>query len=91
IENQYVIWDNIEPNSKQLSLYPNPAADWIFVQIEAYNVDIEITDINGRVLISDKLTSSVIDISHLPEGMYIVKLNTGKEIITEKFFKEGNN
>jgi hypothetical protein len=91
IENQYVIWDNIDTDSKLIGVYPNPATDWIFVQLVAQNTNIEITDINSRTIISEKLTNSVIDISHLPVGMYIVKVNTGNEILTGKFFKEGNN
>jgi hypothetical protein len=66
--------------SKDLVIYPNPATDYVFFKLQNIKSDVfvEIHDISGRVVLSEripnvnKLTS--INISELKKGTYLVKL-----------------
>lgn len=65
---------------KNIKLYPNPAGKQITLQIspEQLNSRLEIYDIDGRLMISEKTisVSQQIDISTLHQGIYILKLVT---------------
>jgi hypothetical protein len=68
------------------TLYPNPANEQVVVQA---NVDanlVEICDITGRVVYSIEPTahSTVINTATLASGMYLVRVTSGTEVITDK-------
>ena len=55
------------------NVYPNPSSDYIKVR-NAQTIDqIQIFDINGRMVINTKDVTNQINISHLSPGLYIVK------------------
>lgn len=71
-----------------LKIYPNPATDQITVE----NLDrgeISIMNISGAVMLRHTVTSSrsVIDISRLPAGVYILKSMNASVSDTRKFIK----
>jgi hypothetical protein len=80
------LWLNTKEiiHSKEISIYPNPANDKIFLSNKA---DIEIIDITGKILIK-QLNSNEIDISKLAKGIYFIKIKFDDKIRTEKFIKE---
>jgi hypothetical protein len=70
-------------------VYPNPASS--FVNIEFDNLpetgtSIEIIDVNGKSLIKKILESSIntVEISQLPTGIYILKVNNSQHYKTKK-------
>jgi hypothetical protein len=69
-----------------VSVYPNPAAN--FTQVSsAYNlVQIQLFDRNGKlVLCQNPNTKNVnIALSSLPEGVYFLKITTEKGVTTTK-------
>lgn len=65
------VTDIAEQNESSLSLYPNPATDFIFV--ETQNA-VNIYDLCGKLVLQG---SGRIDVSSLPEGMYFVKSEKG--------------
>ncbi|UWX60607.1 T9SS type A sorting domain-containing protein [Chryseobacterium oranimense] len=69
--------------NNQISVYPNPASDKIFIKGEKVS-DVEMYSIDGRkqnvVLNNDQS----IDISHLTKGAYLLKLKIKNEITTRK-------
>jgi hypothetical protein len=70
----------------EISLYPNPVTDKIF--IPAGLVLIDLTDMNGKVMIQDHDESSIY-ISNLASGLYLVRFLSvdRKEIYIGKFVK----
>ena len=74
---------------KQLSLYPNPASDNITINIEN-NCQITIFDISGKKVSSTFLTEGIhtIDISALPVGCYILKMESKENNQTVKIIKQ---
>jgi hypothetical protein len=74
-----------QKNNKNIILYPNPTSSNIFVGGEFNKV--RLYDLFGRELL--KSTSNQLDLSNLPNNVYMIKLedNQGKIIATAKVVK----
>lgn len=61
-------------------LYPNPTSNQLFLSFIEANYDFQYTlvDINGRVLLQEKITqmNSIIDIGNFPEGFYFLTISS---------------
>jgi len=73
-----------------VSLYPNPAKNWIFIDIgnETKYVHFQIFNRNGVLLKENSFESGNqyrINTSDFPAGIYILKINSENEVITRKF------
>ena len=85
---------SIEENKKDLvSIFPNPANDFIIISIQGEvkkGSILEIYDITGRVLHAEtfKNPSFTFNVSHLHAGVYFVKISTGQYEITNKLIKQ---
>lgn len=71
--------------TEKIKLYPNPASDNITVElsntIKPSETYYQIIDLNGKVVLEDKLVKSSIDISKLEGGTYFVLLElNGKSL-----------
>lgn len=66
-----------------VKLYPNPATDKLQVSLGQLPdaADLRIIDLSGRVVLQTSLTeaNSVIDLSDLNTGMYLVQVNAGEK------------
>ncbi len=81
-----------ELNMEKLTIYPNPASDFIKLTTSTNSADIsyEIQDLNGRTLLSIKGNEDEqVDISTLPKGAYVVKGfdNTTNQSFSRKLIK----
>jgi hypothetical protein len=63
--------NDIENNS--VSIYPNPAIDYIYVKY-SQNASIEVMNMNGKILLENLQTDERIDLSSLESGAYIIKI-----------------
>lgn len=81
-------------NSKRVKIYPNPVGNQVFINCEETlaGLQLEISDINGRLILSQKLrnTENSIDVSTYQPGTYLFRLTdkNGKLVATEKVIKE---
>ena len=84
---------NDEFLSKNFKVWPNPVKDQLYYSFKSVSqgdVNIEITDINGRLVYknTDKSLSSFIsgsiDMSSFSKGIYFVKIRQGNFVQTEK-------
>ena len=74
---------NIAAN-KHFVLFPNPASDFIYIQTNQHFFEISIYNTLGiKVLSADNQKS--VDISNLPQGIYICNIYSGSKIETQKF------
>jgi hypothetical protein len=72
-----------------ITVYPNPASDWIMVESNTPISTIGIYDISGRNVNSYKyLQDQIISISHLPAGIYFISASTDKGQIINKIIKK---
>jgi hypothetical protein len=74
------------------SIYPNPSTSQITIETSAMNIpgQLSIFNLNGQQLMQRLVAKpvTVVDISHLPAGVYLVKLQNDKTVIVEKLIKE---
>jgi hypothetical protein len=79
--------DPEQPNT--ISIYPNPTPGYI--EINGRDSDpafISITDIHGRVVQRQRPFKEIIDIRDLPNGVYLVTIQTPEARITKRILKE---
>jgi hypothetical protein len=75
------------PEAKNLNVYPNPNMGLCYVTTSLVNAQVEIFNLVGeRVFFKSQLNkgTNTLDITSLPEGSYIVRIVSGKEISTKK-------
>lgn len=82
-------------NSNSIKVYPTIASSLINVNFGTIkgNQTISIMDINGKVLITQKINTNIvtttgINISNLQNGMYCIVVNDGTKNISSKFLKQ---
>lgn len=78
------------PAPSGIKIYPNPVRDVINFSINdhLYSGNIQLLDIQGRVLQNSKAENGRIPIDQLSRGTYILKVSDAKgEIYTERFIK----
>ncbi|MBL7966183.1 MAG: T9SS type A sorting domain-containing protein [Prolixibacteraceae bacterium] len=82
---------NVSPelSNGTLRVFPNPASDKIRIESGEGIQNIELLSINGNLIRSIKSDShSVnIDLQPLKSGIYFLRINTGKQVLTEKIIK----
>jgi photosystem II stability/assembly factor-like uncharacterized protein len=84
--------DDLKANTASLNIYPNPSRDKITITTtdQPAGGHLSIQDLTGQELLQKNLinASSVIDISTLPAGVYMVKLKKANSVRVTKLIKE---
>jgi len=62
----------------QLSVYPNPAIDFLNIKSELKFSQFKIYSMDGHLIKSGELYSNCLDISSVPSGTYLLKLESSK-------------
>lgn len=70
-------------SEKQLVIYPNPTSDKVYIKGEKVS-EAEMYSMDGRKLNISVNGDQSIDVSHLPKGVYLLKLKIKNEITTKK-------
>lgn len=66
----------IASQSIEISIFPNPAADFIEVRgVSGNNWYVELVDVGGGIIFSDKMVDNRIDVSSVPSGVYTLQLS----------------
>ncbi|PHQ61965.1 MAG: hypothetical protein COC08_02705 [Maribacter sp.] len=67
-------------------LYPNPAYDDIVYVTTKYNnrKEIVVYDVFGEVVLTDRISTNVLNISRLVPGVYVLQVTEDKKSITRK-------
>jgi len=76
-----------EVSESILSLFPNPATSVITVESSAVINEVKVFDITGRMVMQQKVdaSSTVMDISTLRTGMYIMQVHTTEGVEGRRF------
>jgi len=77
-----------ETTLSEILIYPNPASNKLFIQSNKQLKQIDIYNIQGQLVKSERGNSQEISISDLTNGMYIINLTTDSEKIIQKFIKQ---
>ncbi len=70
---------------QEIRIYPNPADKVLNIET-SYDIEVKISNVLGKTVLSSK--EKQININNLPQGVYIVKIETDKGTITKKVIKE---
>ena len=76
---------------KGISIYPNPANDILHIDFTENNIQkLAIKSIEGKTMFEKtKINQNeIIDLSNYVKGVYIISLQTNKEIVTTKIVKD---
>jgi surface protein len=75
--------------TNSVRLFPNPASDKIYLE-STLPFTYQLSDVQGRILIEEdeRSNKTSIDVSHLPEGLYLIQIATPSEIYTIRVVKE---
>lgn len=88
LENYWVGVNETE-NLSQLKLFPNPATESVFLQVQSkrnYNELIDIYNVIGKLVFSTPHTFTIgeneinLDVSHLSNGIYFVRMDEGNVV-----------
>jgi len=71
---------NIEENEISLNVFPNPVSDFISM---TQNADVQLFNVFGQEVLSLTDVNSI-DVSSLPCGTYMLRMNIGEEFYTKK-------
>lgn len=77
--------DIAENNADEISVYPNPADD--IVNVVGDSKKIELIEINGQ-LMEIEVKNKQIDISNLPSGVYLMRIESSEGIHYKKLIKK---
>ena len=70
-------------------IYPNPVQNELIIDNAELIINrIEIIDLSGKTIYQSIDLKNQIHVSALPQGIYFVKLETEKGIVTKKIVKE---
>ena len=71
-----------------LNIYPNPTKDILSIETNLSLTEISILNLNGRLIYTSFEHKDKIDISHLPSGIYFIKVISDKGVFTKKVIKK---
>ncbi len=84
--------ENLPSNLLAWSIFPNPAADKLNINIDNFNenLDFKLTDIIGNIVLEDKINSTnfVLDVSKLQRGIYLLSIDYKGEKQVKKIVLE---
>jgi hypothetical protein len=90
------IGDKLDNNLTNIKLYPNPTNGYVNVELTSDEIinelEISIYGIDGKLFYSSNKTinsmsvNENINVENFNSGIYILRINTGKNIITKKLF-----
>lgn len=80
-----VIGISENPILQEIRIYPNPATKVLNIET-SYDIEVKISNVLGKTVLSSK--EKQININNLPQGVYVVKIETDKGTITKKVIKE---
>lgn len=81
--------DRFESNN--FSVYPNPTLSVLYLSNKNQNAEInaiEIFDLLGKKLLSQKQSTNTIDVSGLQNGIYLLTIKTNNTVESMKFIKQ---
>lgn len=74
---------------EDVSVFPNPANEKLYISGLTENSKISIIDLSGKAIIFEsQLSNSFVDISKLSPGVYFIKIDSDGMIETRKFVKQ---
>lgn len=78
----------VEEKTVSGKIYPNPATDWLQIEVEGDIEAMNIYNMSGQVVLSlNAVQQKRINVNHLPKGAYILEAKTSNGILRKRFLK----
>jgi len=71
-----------------IAIYPNPATTTLYINGLTQISTVSIFDLNGKILFNNRISDNQVDISHLSNGIYSIKIEAKSAIWIDKFVKQ---
>lgn len=80
----------VNETDQDFTIYPNPVKNWLHIKLSNIRAEIKLHDINGKLLLNQKLSSrtNAIDISNVESGVYLLTINTENSSETKRIIKD---
>ena len=76
-------YDNVEAVSDHdFAVYPNPSNDVLHIISDEEFTTVEVIEMTGKMIV--KTTENMVDVSSIPNGLYVLKINTKRHTIVKK-------
>lgn len=75
-------------SAKEVTFYPNPADKGFYLPKDLIVDEITISDIRGAKILNSSDVNNYVDVSNLPKGIYIVRLQTKEGVYIGKLMKK---
>lgn len=77
-----------DTETEDFILSPNPVKDILTIHnLNSKIESVQIFNHSGQLVMNQNKAGNLINVSHLNPGTYLVKINTGKKVISKKFIK----
>lgn len=72
----------------EVSIYPNPTADFLTIKSSDKLKSVKIFDATGKKAADAKMNNNIVDVRNLTKGVYVLAIETDKDVQTLKFIKK---
>lgn len=81
---------DLAADKNKISFYPNPVVDFVYINYDKKIRNVEVYNAAGQQLINEALNAEKgsVNMSRLPAGLYILKINTDKDSQSLKIIKK---
>jgi hypothetical protein len=79
---------DIDNSSTAITIFPNPANDYLYIQTNDNVKQLDVYNIQGQLIRTEQTNTSSVDINNLASGMYILRITSDKGVSTHKFVKK---
>jgi hypothetical protein len=80
--------NHISSEENSIKFYPNPTSQYLTIETKLIINEVNIIDVNGKVVMTTTGDIKTINTFDLPNGVYIIRLTSDEEIINKKFIKK---
>ena len=88
----YVVTGISDPDlNSNFNVYPNPTANLVYIEYpsELKIIDVSLYSLSSQYLISSKnIKQNMVDLSSIPSGIYILRIQTDKTVINKMIIKK---
>ena len=72
---------------QEINIFPNPVKDDLFININDRIERVEIYSLSGNLMILENNFNNSTSLASIPQGVYLVKIITNKDVIIKKIIK----
>ncbi|NJX16345.1 T9SS type A sorting domain-containing protein [Tamlana crocina] len=72
----------------RVSVFPNPTSGNVNIKTNQKIEGIEIFDVTGKLISTPKPINNTANISHLPQGLYVLRIHSKNEVVNQRMVKK---